>query len=333
MTKLYDTSDLIPTYPEQNPFLFDLPPTNLTPWPDPIANYDTDEFRKAALAIAETRGINPLCMAYGSPPLVFSNDLALSKMLPFTAYERPAPIPETTLPENVEFLGQIWRQTTITALFTVRVAGTVRLLKVYPERTVHTVANDSVFRNPDEPDAISIDRCEQELDGYAHLQHYGVTAKGIVPQCYGWLTLTSAHIEQILALPKLSDAAKGMKLASEPPRAILLEYFADAQPLTIDNISMEIADVVLRSLVELHSAYVLHGDVHSRNILVLPGDRIAWVDLNFSRTPVSPKRCYRYNLLAELSKCWSLLYQELLPDKRIGFRTWQPPTSDDEEPQ
>lgn len=333
MTKLYDASDLVVTYPEQNPFLFELPPTNLTPAPDPCAQFDTEDFLKAALAIAETKGFNPLHTTYGTNPVVFQNDRVLSKMFPFTAYERPAPVSQITLPDNTEFLAQIWRHTEVTALFTVRVAGKVLLLKVYPHRKIDQAPNDSVFRKPGEPGVLYIDRFEQELDGYAHLKHYGIMERGVVPQCYGWLTLTPAHIEQILALPKISNAAMVIKHVREPPRAILLDYFADARPLTIDNISMEIADVALRGLVEVHSAYVMHGDIHSRNILVLPDERVVWVDFNVSRTPVSPRRCYRQDLFNELGLCWTALYQELLPDKRIGFRGWEPPTSGDEGPQ
>lgn len=329
MTKVYDPSTLLPMYPEQNPFLLELPPSNLTPWPDPYERYDTEEFRNAALAIVQTRGVNPLHMAYGSHPLVFRNDSDTEAVPPFTAYERPVSIPQTNLPDDVVFLEQIWRHTEATALFTVCVAGTIRLLKVYPMPQVDTVPNIAFLANPDEPPVLSINRFEQELDGYAHLQHYGIMNKGVVPQCYGWLTLTPAHIKQILALPKVSHAAELVKYATEPPRAILLEYFAGAQPLTVENVSMEIADLTLRGLVELHSAYVLHGDVHSRNILIVPGERVVWVDFNHSRTPVSPKPCDRLDLFDELSSCWSFMYKELLPAKRIGFRLRKPPTEEE----
>ncbi|KAI9061101.1 hypothetical protein FKP32DRAFT_1678445 [Trametes sanguinea] len=331
-TKVYDASTLLPNYPEQNPFDLVPRPYNLTPSPDQSAQYDTEEFREAALAITRSAGVNPLSPTYGSHPLLFRTDnYVKDSKLPFRAYRRPAPLGHIALPEDAAFLKQVWRLGKKTALFIVRVAGQVRLLKVWPERQTRKVLDKSAIKKSGGDVFLDVDAFEQELDGYAHLEHYGVVEKGIVPRCYGWLTLSPTHIAQILKLPKLSTAAKLMEHTREPPRAILLEYIADAQLLTTDNVTHELADITLRSLAEIHSAYVMHGDIHSRNILVAPGNRVVWVDFNNSCTPASP-HCYdRALLLSELAECWGFLYYGLLPDKRVGLHMGAPPNSDTDE--
>ncbi|KAI9061100.1 hypothetical protein FKP32DRAFT_1605067 [Trametes sanguinea] len=350
LTKLYDPSELLIVYPEQNLFHLDPPPYGLTPLPV-RSSFDTEEFRQAALAIAHSTGVNPLRIVYFSHPLRYRNsDHEKDSKLPFSAYRRPDVLSQITLPEDTVFLKQIWRHAEQTALFIVRVAGEVRLLKVscvgdfsppippqWPEQqTNRTVPTDlSGTNGSGDPQADSkLATFEQELEGYAHLQHYGVIEKGVVPRCYGWLTLSPTHITQILKLPRLSKAAKSMEPhARAPPRAILLEYVADAQPLTIDNATDELANATLRGLAEIHSAYVVHGDVHNRHILVAPGDRVVWVDFGRSRTPageLEEVRCCRQDLFDELASGWSFLYEQLLPDRRIGHRQWVPPTSSSE---
>ncbi|KAJ3002929.1 hypothetical protein NUW54_g5583 [Trametes sanguinea] len=90
----------------------------------------------------------------------------------------------------------------------------------------------------------------------------------------------------------------------------------------------ELADITLRGLAEIHSAYVMHCDVHSRNILVAPGNRVVWVDFNCSCTPASPHYYDRELLQGELALCWSFLYYGLLPDKRVGLHMEGPPSAD-----
>ena len=170
----------------------------------------------------------------------------------------------------------------------------------------------SLLREPGEARTLYVDRFKQELDGYAHLQHYGICDKGVVPKYYGWFSLSRQHIQQILALPDISDAARLMRRVKEPPQAVVLEYFPDAAQLTIDNVTEKLADAALRGLYEVHSAYVMHGDIDGRNILVLPDDRVVWVDFNHSRTPESAQRCARQHIFEELGRCWSEMYQELV---------------------
>jgi hypothetical protein len=190
-----------------------------------------------------------------------------------------------------------------------------------------------------------VDGFRRERDAYAHLVYSGVCAKGSVPKCYGWLQLKPSHIQKIINLPADKLAETGRSLINwkdMPPNALLIEYFPDAVRIDIDNVTEKLAEVAMRGMCDIHAAYVCHGDIHPRNILVLPDERIVWVDFNHSGVPCRDKGMCRQSLIEEAFYTWGCFYQDLvrsvypprpqtatlnasvvqLPDKRIGFRTW-----------
>ena len=162
------------------------------------------------------------------------------------------------------------------------------------------------------PSMVVTTRFEQERDAYAHLVHGGVCDKGTVPKCFGWLMLTDKHIEQFASLPSQEQDARLMRACEPRPRAILLEYFLGAQQMDITNVTEKLADVAMRGLYDLHAAYVLHCDVHRRNILVLPGDRVVWVDFNNAKTPSGKLTMMRQEFMYEMDTAWARLYEELV---------------------
>ncbi len=156
-------------------------------------------------------------------------------------------------------------------------------------------------------------RFEREKSAYAHLLHYGICEKGTVPRCYGWFDLSRAHVEHICALPGIDKSLATLKDNRRTPKAIVLEYFSDAVRLSVTNITLDIADVALRALHTIHSAYVTHNDIHRRNILLLPDNRVVWVDFD-SSTCLSEagSKMRRQDLLGELEEGWSLFYNFLV---------------------
>ena len=140
-------------------------------------------------------------------------------------------------------------------------------------------------------------RFRKERRAYNRLSHHGVCAQGIVPQCFGWLHLDKKSIER-------------MGLQGRGAYALVLEYLVDAQPITSHNITIDIADKALRGLREIHAAFVGHYDTDGKgNILLLPGDRVVWIDFDFSCCGSSATRGY---LRYELAKCWSYFYNVLV---------------------
>ena len=127
----HDIATILAAYPEQNPFLFDPPLFNLTPASQKfiLDLLDTPEFLAAALAIAQNKYVNPLCFMYCTNPLS-TTDLRLREVsFPLVAYKRPPPLPLISLPLDTQYLNQLNKDGT-TMIFTVRVDGEVRLLKI-----------------------------------------------------------------------------------------------------------------------------------------------------------------------------------------------------------
>ena len=97
--------------------------------------------------------------------------------------------------------------------------------------------------------------------------------------------------------------------------AIVLEYFPTAVNIDIDNVSEKLADVAVRGICGIHAAYVWHGDIHPRNILVLPdADRpgVVWIDFDHSVVTAYEPRFNRLFLREEASIAWACMYQELV---------------------
>ena len=166
--------------------------------------------------------------------------------------------------------------------------------------------------DPTVPSWVVTTRFEQERDAYAHLVHGGVCDKGIVPKCFGWLTLTHEIIDKFGTLPSQVDTARIMRNSETTPRGILLEYFPDAQQMDVTNVTEKLADVAMRGLAEINMAYVLHCDVHRRNILVLPGDRVVWVDFDHAKVPSGKLTMIRQEFMYEMARGWTCFYEELV---------------------
>lgn len=152
---------------------------------------------------------------------------------------------------------------------------------------------------------------ERESDAYAHLLYYGACAKGVVPHCYGWLTLCTKHVNDIQTLPDISETAVSLKDEVNPPKGILIEFFVDAEGLSERNITKEVARNAMKALQAVHAAYVQHDDIHRRNILVLPGGRVVWIDFDKSDNPRSGE-LYRQTLLRELENAWLYIYRRVV---------------------
>lgn len=156
---------------------------------------------------------------------------------------------------------------------------------------------------------------EREKKAYAHLVHYGACDKGIVPKCYGWLELSNDDVENILSLPGISESLQSLKRDEGLPKALLLEYLPNATRISVDNISLELADAALRSFYHIHASYVVHRDVHGRNILVLEGGRVVWIDFDAAWTAneiVAEVPIRRQMMVDELARAWTYLYPELV---------------------
>ena len=146
-----------------------------------------------------------------------------------------------------------------------------------------------------------------ERDAYAHLVHSGACDKGVVPRCYGWIRFSKQRIQRL-------------GIFGSHAYATVLEYMKDAEPISSRNITIDIADKALRGLYAIHTAFVVHNDVIDapRNILVLPGDRVVWVDFDMARCGDHPL-IQPAALIEELAAAWQLFYNILVSTSGISY--------------
>ncbi|GJE92046.1 hypothetical protein PsYK624_081990 [Phanerochaete sordida] len=330
-TNDYSPFDIYRRYPEKSPYAYEPPLFNLLPLRSPTA-VDTPQLRRAALDIAKRTGINVLDYMYGQYPFLMSDlDLRTIRQnpVPFAEYQPPPPLTKLNLPDDVEFVSQV-NEKGNTPIFVVKVGVALRLLKIYPvvrsrRLSDYADSDDSDDEDSDAPtDPMKLFLREKEA--YAHLVHAGVCEAGHVPQCYGWVELTAAHVDAIASkAPDLTycdsltikDLQK-MVRKGRMPKGILLEYFPDAKTLTYKNATEELGQAACRALSAIHAAYVLHGDISDRNLLIIPNGRVVWVDFNSAQCASDPKLT-RLDLISEFHMGWDKFYMELLPNRRIGW--------------
>ncbi|GJE94567.1 hypothetical protein PsYK624_107370 [Phanerochaete sordida] len=325
-TALYSTLEIYHSYPEKNPFEITPPIFGLVPFARDYDSLDTPKLHEAAREIMRRTGINVLFQMNGRYPFTTvqrDEEKMEANPGPFTGYSTPSPLLNTMLPDDAEFVQQLNPDGNV-PIFVVRIGGELRLLKIYPSVDVNRRSPRYDEPEDEEPDPTAL--FAREREAYAHLLHYGVCDKGIVPRCHGWATLSAAHIESVARLaPELTYCGSGTlddikKQAKKGlwPNAIILEYFPDAQVLHSRNVTYDIAEKTLRALYEIHAAYVLQGDIRGWNTLLLPDGRVVWIDFNFAMC-ASDQRLTRFQLFIEFETGWYSLYREMLPNKRIGM--------------
>jgi hypothetical protein len=112
-----------------------------------------------------------------------------------------------------------------------------------------------------------------EKSAYENLLHFGICEERIVPRCYGFYDFPNWD-----SGPRTDVDPLWMFREDEyPPKAILLEYFDIAVPLSTDNITEDKAKAIIYATRRIHDAYIVHNDLDIRNILSLPDGRVVLV--------------------------------------------------------
>ncbi|KAJ9223571.1 hypothetical protein DTO271D3_5887 [Paecilomyces variotii] len=182
-------------------------------------------------------------------------------------------------PGDVTFLQKL-KESENSVVFKVAVHGKICVMKVYHTRC----------RTDCDPTDYEIDLFICESTAYRRLKAKGLCKRGVIPDFYGTITNIQPN-----SWPDLHMFV-GDKL---PPNAVLIEYVANMQQISLDNFSELRLEKLRRILDEIHQAKVLHGDPKPRNMMVVSGeqeqDRVLWVDFDSAQTfpeeePLSPKQ-------------------------------------------
>ncbi|KAJ8497057.1 hypothetical protein ONZ51_g751 [Trametes cubensis] len=319
---------ILASYPDINLFSWDPPIFHLTPGPKHDHEYDADEFLEAIKAEHAKLTFNPFGKWYGPCPCRTDTPETITENSDeWCAYDVPPRIPQIPSETEIEFL-EYMKCSSNHPFLRVRIGSSERLLKIF-----------SMNWGGKKNNAPCMPRFMTERDAYSHLAHHGACAAGAVPQCYGWIELSRAHVDS-------ANAAIRQAYAGEPPpwlvfpvfedgspsAAIVLEYLPESEAITLDNISPARADLAVRSLSRVHCSYVVHGDVtNMKNLRLIRGrgdspDRVVVIDFDHSMMS-SWKRAWpsRIRFYNEFMTLWVHLYSWMLPMRRTYCKTTKHP--------
>lgn len=134
--------------------------------------------------------------------------------------------------------------------------------------------HDREFSELDPPDEeVNLFVCESTAS--ERLKAKGLCERGVVPDFYGTIT----NIQPAL-WPNL-DMFIDDKI---PPRAVLIEYVPDIQPIDLSNFSLQYLHQLGHILEDIHSAEILQGDPYPRNMMISKQGRVLWIDFDRSQT-------------------------------------------------
>ncbi|KAJ6041453.1 hypothetical protein N7460_006843 [Penicillium canescens] len=155
-----------------------------------------------------------------------------------------------------------------------------------------------------------LNRFRCELNAYHNLREFGVCDRGFVPAFYG-------HIDRVdpsAFHPPLKHFADD----KHQPSAILLEYLPCAERLNCENYSEDLFRYAVEGIKQIHNAFVHHHDIYPKNMLVVSGTRIVWVDFDVATTFSSMGPCEKAycDYETELVESFGKLLND---DKRQGL--------------
>ena len=127
-----------------------------------------------------------------------------------------------------------------------------------------------------------VQELRQEVAAYKIF--FSCNVKQIVPQLYAYKVWTRREWNQkfpSLRLESETGESKG-KITT-----LFLEYIANAETISPDNVSTMIAAKALAAMESIHELGIMHGDIHKHNLLIVPTTgRIVWIDFSAAVTPV-----------------------------------------------
>ncbi|KAJ5124085.1 serine/threonine protein kinase [Penicillium bovifimosum] len=178
-----------------------------------------------------------------------------------------SPSLENMDPSNIHIIREIWRSDA-SSIFEVDLDGQQYALKLF-----HDNGDPGYAEN-----GRDLNRFRCELNAYKKLVTAGVCTRGFVPKFYGYID----RMDPAAFHPALQSFAHD-KLK---PRAILLEYFPNAESLNCVNYSDALYPQAIEGMHEIHRAGVHHEDIYPKNLLLVHEnpDRLVWIDFDVATT-------------------------------------------------
>ncbi|KAF4209771.1 hypothetical protein CNMCM8927_004974 [Aspergillus lentulus] len=151
-------------------------------------------------------------------------------------------------------------------VFEVQICGKTRVMKLFHDN------GDPGYSERGR----DLNRFRCELNAYRNLLKFGVCERGFVPFFHGCIDrLDPSHFHQQL---------NHFKEDKFLPRAIVLEYFPEAERLNCLNYSDDLFRSAVDGIREIHEALIHHHDVYPKNMLVVSGTKLVWIDFDVATT-------------------------------------------------
>ncbi|CAL1698033.1 unnamed protein product [Somion occarium] len=154
----------------------------------------------------------------------------------------------------------------------------------------------------------NVEAFEREKEVYAILSQLE-SSKNSILRCYDWLHMD--HTDALNLHPNLS------LVDATTIQALLFEHIDGLVPLSVKDVTTDIAEAALKALCGVHAAHVLHGDIRRQNMHLLPDGRVVWTGFGAAKS-ASHHPLRRQDFWNEAASAWTLLYSKMLPDKLIG---------------
>ncbi|KAL2831919.1 hypothetical protein BJY01DRAFT_226300, partial [Aspergillus pseudoustus] len=120
-----------------------------------------------------------------------------------------------------------------------------------------------------------LNRFRCELNAYQNFHTHGVCQQGFVPLFHGYID----RLDPSAFNPPLEHFIRDKCR----PRAIILEYLANAERLNCVNYSEDRYRSAIDGIKAIHAAFVHHRDIYPKNILITP-NRTIWTDFDVATT-------------------------------------------------
>ncbi|CAL1698038.1 unnamed protein product [Somion occarium] len=278
-------ASMVQIYPEVSLFDISPPLTELSPMRLDIESPDA-ELIAAAFSQFMLTSKNPLYWFYGTNPLILSSSIQDVPM-PITGSHVASPLPQIMPGSEINFKAVIDDAHSL-----VEYRSDLCVIQWFVSRNVGSGAG----------------AFEREKDAYDILSQHE-SSKNSILRCYGWLDMDRA--DALKLHPKLSS------VDGTSVKALLFEHIDGLIPLSVENVTTDIAEAALKALCGVHAAHVLHGDIRRRNMLLLPDGRVVWAGFGAAKS-ASHHPLRRQDFWNEAASAWTLLYSKMLPDKLIG---------------
>ena len=113
-------------------------------------------------------------------------------------------------------------------------------------------------------------------------------------------------------MPRKDDWLQPFRSDPKRLKVLVLEFLPCASKMALRWTTPQTTQATMDALNIIHRAGIVHDDIHPRNLLVLPKDRVVWIDFELAGIRSRHHYVTPETLHHELKLCWGWLYRKLV---------------------